>query len=69
MTSPVPLWVLTARARQVRDAGHGTRVTFSPAVLIPPGLPPEEVLERARAGAEAGCHEARFTLGEAPEER
>jgi 7,8-didemethyl-8-hydroxy-5-deazariboflavin synthase CofH subunit/7,8-didemethyl-8-hydroxy-5-deazariboflavin synthase CofG subunit len=32
-------------------------------------LSPEEVLAIASAGAEAGCHEALFTLGEAPEER
>ena len=34
-----------------------------------PYLGPEEVLEIARAGAAAGCHEALFTLGERPEER
>ena len=32
-------------------------------------LSPEQVLEIARAGAAAGCHEALFTLGERPEER
>src|SRR6266487_2158195 len=32
-------------------------------------LSPDEVLEIARAGAAAGCHEALFTLGERPEER
>jgi len=32
-------------------------------------LTPDEVLEIARAGAAAGCHEALFTLGERPEER
>jgi 7,8-didemethyl-8-hydroxy-5-deazariboflavin synthase CofG subunit len=32
-------------------------------------LTPEQVLEIARAGAAAGCHEALFTLGERPEER
>src|ERR671921_1362424 len=31
-------------------------------------LAPEQVLEIARAGAAAGCHEALFTLGERPEE-
>jgi FO synthase len=34
-----------------------------------PYLTPDEVLEIARAGAAAGCHEALFTLGERPEER
>ena len=32
-------------------------------------LAPEEVLEIARAGARAGCHEALFTLGDKPELR
>jgi FO synthase len=32
-------------------------------------MSPQEVLDVARAGAAAGCHEALFTLGEAPEER
>ena len=32
-------------------------------------LMPEEVLEIARAGAEAGCKEALFTLGDKPEKR
>jgi FO synthase len=83
---------LTARARRVRDAATGTRVTYSPKVFIPltmlcrdrcgyctfarpPArldkvyLAPEDVLAIARAGAQAGCHEALFTLGERPELR
>src|SRR4051794_22821702 len=32
-------------------------------------LTPEEVLKVARAGAEAGCKEALFTLGDKPEKR
>ena len=40
-----------------------------PARLENPYLTPEEVLSIARQGARAGCHEALFTLGEAPEER
>jgi FO synthase len=32
-------------------------------------MPLDAVLEVARAGAEVGCHEALFTLGEAPEDR
>ncbi len=40
-----------------------------PARLEAPYLTPEEVLDIARAGADAGCHEALFTLGERPEER
>jgi len=40
-----------------------------PARLHAPYLTPDEVLAVARAGMAAGCHEALFTLGEAPEER
>ena len=87
-----PLADLQAEARAVRDAAHGTRVTYSPKVFIPltmlcrdkcgyctfaqpparlehPYLAPDQVLAIAAAGAEAGCHEALFTLGERPEER
>jgi FO synthase len=83
---------LSARARPVRAAQTGTRVTYSPKVFIPltrlcrdrcgyctfatgprqltsPYLSPEEVLEIAASGANAGCHEALFTLGELPELR
>ncbi|MFI0981269.1 bifunctional FO biosynthesis protein CofGH [Streptomyces sp. NPDC021093] len=42
---------------KLRRAGHGMF------------LSPDEVLEIARAGAEAGCKEALFTLGDRPEER
>jgi FO synthase len=40
-----------------------------PARLVSPFLSADEVLRIARAGAAAGCHEALFTLGEAPEDR
>jgi len=83
---------LLARARLVRDAVHGTRVTYSPKVFLPltrlcrdrcgyctfahaprelPSayLELEEVLAIAGRGAELGCHEALFTLGERPEHR
>lgn len=40
-----------------------------PARLSAPYLGIDEVLEIARAGAAAGCHEALFTLGERPEDR
>ncbi|MBK9178179.1 MAG: 5-amino-6-(D-ribitylamino)uracil--L-tyrosine 4-hydroxyphenyl transferase CofH [Acidimicrobiales bacterium] len=40
-----------------------------PARLDGPYLTPEQVLAIARAGADAGCHEALFTLGERPEDR
>ncbi|MGH9116067.1 MAG: radical SAM protein, partial [Acidimicrobiales bacterium] len=88
----LPLRELLARAGEVRDRAHGTRVTYSPKVFIPltmlcrdrcgyctfakaparigsPYMTPEQVLDVARRGAEAGCHEALFTLGERPEER
>src|SRR3954452_83462 len=41
----------------------------APARIDAAYLSPEQVLEIARAGAAAGCHEALFTLGERPEER
>ncbi len=40
-----------------------------PARLLAPYLSPDEVLAIATKGAEAGCHEALFTLGERPELR
>ncbi|MEX1007536.1 MAG: 5-amino-6-(D-ribitylamino)uracil--L-tyrosine 4-hydroxyphenyl transferase CofH [Acidimicrobiia bacterium] len=40
-----------------------------PAHLQSPYLPLDEVLEIARQGVALGCHEALFTLGEAPEDR
>ena len=40
-----------------------------PARLAEAFMSPEEVLAVARAGAQAGCHEALFTLGERPELR
>src|SRR5437764_5407720 len=40
-----------------------------PARLEHPYLSPDEVLAVARRGAECGCHEALFTLGERPELR
>jgi FO synthase len=41
----------------------------APARVASPYLSLEEVLDIARAGRAAGCHEALFTLGEAPEDR
>ena len=40
-----------------------------PARLSAPYLSPGQVLAIAQSGAEAGCHEALFTLGERPELR
>jgi FO synthase len=92
MTRDIPTPDLTAAARRIRDAAHGTRITYSPKVFLPltklcrdrcgyctfatapralpaPFLTPDEVLRIAGAGANAGCHEALFTLGEKPELR
>jgi FO synthase len=41
----------------------------APARVMAPYMDAEQVLGVARAGAVAGCHEALFTLGEAPEDR
>ncbi|MBV8949231.1 MAG: 5-amino-6-(D-ribitylamino)uracil--L-tyrosine 4-hydroxyphenyl transferase CofH [Actinobacteria bacterium] len=41
----------------------------APARLDSPFLPLDQVLDIARTGASRGCHEALFTLGEAPEDR
>ncbi|HTJ74948.1 MAG TPA: 5-amino-6-(D-ribitylamino)uracil--L-tyrosine 4-hydroxyphenyl transferase CofH [Acidimicrobiales bacterium] len=55
--------------RLCRDrCGYCTFAT-APARLASPYLSLDEVLAVASAGAAAGCHEALFTLGEAPEDR
>src|SRR5689334_8032845 len=55
--------------RLCRDrCGYCTFAT-APARLESPYLTIDQVLDIARRGAAAGCHEALFTLGEAPEER
>ena len=48
----------------VDDAGHWPRATGEA-----PYLSPDEILEIARQGAELGCLEALFTLGDRPEDR
>ena len=52
-----------------RDRCHYCTFAQPPARLDSPYLTPEQVLAIATAGAEAGCHEALFTLGERPEDR
>ncbi|HET9690208.1 MAG TPA: 5-amino-6-(D-ribitylamino)uracil--L-tyrosine 4-hydroxyphenyl transferase CofH [Acidimicrobiales bacterium] len=52
-----------------RDACGYCTFAQPPARLASPYLTEEEVLAVARRGAAAGCHEALFTLGEAPEDR
>src|SRR3954453_23406760 len=89
---PDSLADLLAASAARRDRLTGTRIPYSPKVLIPlprlcrdrcgyctfataparlpsPYLSPEEVLAIVGAGAPPGCHEALFTLGEAPEDR
>jgi FO synthase len=72
---------LLASASRVRDAGliaagRPGVITYSRRVLIPltrtvpePYLSSDEVLGIARRGAELGCKEALFTLGDRPEDR
>jgi FO synthase len=52
-----------------RDRCGYCTFAHAPARVPAPYLAPDEVLAIARRGAEAGCHEALFTLGERPEER
>lgn len=56
-----------------RDSCHYCTFAASPAALRGRGesmfLEPEEVVAIARAGAQAGCFEALFTLGDRPEDR
>ncbi|GAC1534203.1 MAG: bifunctional FO biosynthesis protein CofGH [Acidimicrobiales bacterium] len=55
--------------RLCRDrCGYCTFAT-APARIDAPFLTPDQVLAVARAGAQRGCHEALFTLGERPELR
>lgn len=52
-----------------RDACGYCTFAQSPREVRAPYLGLDEVVDIARRGAQAGCHEALFTLGEAPEER
>lgn len=55
--------------RLCADVCHYCTFATTPSRLEAPYLSPEEVLAIARAGKEAGCKEALFTLGDAPERR
>jgi FO synthase len=55
--------------RLCRDRCHYCTFAAAPVAVPAPFLSPEEVLAVARAGAEAECKEALFTLGDRPEER
>jgi FO synthase len=52
-----------------RDVCHYCTFAHSPRPGMPAYLSRDEVLAIARAGTDAGCHEALFTLGEKPELR
>jgi FO synthase len=56
-------------SRLCADVCHYCTFATTPSQLAAPYLTPEQVLEIARAGAAAGCKEALFTLGDAPERR
>ena len=55
--------------RLCADVCHYCTFATTPSRLHAPYLSPAEVLEIARAGQAAGCKEALFTLGDAPERR
>ncbi|MDP9398188.1 MAG: bifunctional FO biosynthesis protein CofGH [Actinomycetota bacterium] len=55
--------------RLCRDRCHYCTFAVAPRQVAAPFLSPEEVTELARRGAELGCKEALFTLGDRPEGR
>lgn len=55
--------------RLCADVCHYCTFATTPSQLAAPYMSVDEVLEVARAGAAAGCKEALFTLGDAPERR
>jgi len=55
--------------RLCRDRCHYCTFVQPPRPAEPAYLTPNEILAVARAGAEAGCQEALFTLGDRPERR
>src|SRR3954452_10115169 len=55
--------------RLCRDRCHYCTFATTPNRLPAPYLSPDEVLDIARRGAEMGCKEALFTLGDQPEDR
>ena len=61
--------VFIALTRLCRDSCHYCTFAQPPRPGARAYLTPEEVLEIARAGRDAGCHEALFTLGDKPELR
>ena len=61
--------VFIALTRLCRDSCHYCTFAQPPRPGARAYLTPEAVLEIARAGRDAGCHEALFTLGDKPELR
>ncbi len=55
--------------RLCRDRCHYCTFATTPGRLPAPYLSPDEVLDIARRGADLGCKEALFTLGDRPEDR
>lgn len=55
--------------RLCRDRCHYCTFVTVPGKVESPFLSPDEVLDIARQGAELGCKEALFTLGDRPEDR
>ncbi len=55
--------------RLCRDRCHYCTFATTPGRLPAPYLSPDEVVDIARRGAEMGCKEALFTLGDRPEDR
>lgn len=55
--------------RLCRNVCHYCAFATTPNEVPQPFLTPDEVLEIAKAGERAGCHEALFTLGDKPEAR
>jgi FO synthase len=55
--------------RLCADVCHYCTFATTPSQVAAPYLTPDEVLRIAREGAAAGCKEALFTLGDAPERR
>jgi FO synthase len=61
--------VFVALTMLCRDRCGYCTFAKQPARLAAPFLGPDEIVAIAMAGRDAGCHEALFTLGEAPEDR
>ncbi|WP_040924783.1 7,8-didemethyl-8-hydroxy-5-deazariboflavin synthase CofG, partial [Saccharomonospora iraqiensis] len=61
--------VFVPLTRLCRDRCHYCTFATVPGRVEAPFLERDEVLDLARAGADAGCREALFTLGDRPEDR